>query len=149
MDWSYIAGFFDGEGNFHIVFTKRSLQLVCRIYGNSVEVFNEMINFMGFGKVYYGKGRVPELIIQKKDEVKVFIEKITPFLILKRNQAIFLLKEYHFERDNNLNLDLDKFHEFPRRKGKEKFYSPVRKNQIQELKTRLATTKAEVKPLTE
>ena len=68
MDWSYIAGFFDGEGNFHMNFTKKSLHLVCRMYGNSVEVFNEMIKFMGFGKIYYRKGHVPELNINKKEE---------------------------------------------------------------------------------
>ena len=149
MDWSYIAGFFDGEGNFHINFTKRSLHLVCRIYGNSVEVFNEMIRFMGFGKVYYREGHTPELIIYKKEDVRIFLEKITPFLILKKNHALFLLSEYHFEKNNNLDFNLDKFHEFPQRKGKEKFYSSTRKTQIQERKEYLISTKSKDKPLTE
>ena len=116
MDWSYIAGFFDGEGNFHIIFTKHSLQLVCRFYGNSVEVFNEMIKFMGFGKIYFGRGRTPELMINKKEDVMLFLEKVTPFLILKRNHALFLIKEYNFGRNNNLDFDIDKFHEYPKKK---------------------------------
>lgn len=148
MDWSYIAGFFDGEGNFHINFTKKSLHLVCRIYGNSIGVFDEMIKFMGFGKIYSKEGRTPELLINKKKDVKVFLEKITPFLILKKNHALFLLKEYHFDRNNNLNLDLDKFHEFPQRKGREKFYNPNRKKQIEEIKSHLANLET-VKPPTE
>ncbi len=138
MDWSYVAGFFDGEGNFHINFTKKSIHLVCRIYGNSIGVFNEMINFMGFGKIYFREKHTPELIISKKEDVKLFIEKISPFLILKKNHALFLLKEYKFIRDNNLNFDIDKFHEYPQRKGREKFYNPNRKNQIQERKLQLS-----------
>jgi len=138
MDWSYIAGFFDGEGNFHIIFTKRSIQLVCRMYGNSINVFNEMVNFMGFGKIYSGKGRTPELVIAKKEDVMDFIEGVSPFLILKKDHALFLLKEYNFGRDNNLDFDIDKFHEYPQRKGKEKFYNQNRKNQIQERKLYLS-----------
>ena len=137
MDWSYIAGFFDGEGNFHINFTQRSLHLVCRIYGNSVGVFNEMIKFIGFGKIYFREGHTPELLINKKEEVRIFLEKISPFLILKKDHAVFLLKEYNFSRNNNLDFNIDKFHEFPQRKGKEKFYNPNRKNQIQERKSYL------------
>ena len=78
MNWSYIAGFFDGEGNFHLIFTKRSIQLVCRMYGESIGAFNEMINFMGFGKIYFRKDnlKVPELTITKKSDVKNFLEKI-------------------------------------------------------------------------
>lgn len=138
MDWSYIAGFFDGEGNFHIIFSKKSLHLVCRLYGNSVEVFNEMIKFMGFGKIYFREGHTPELIITKKESVMIFLENITPFLILKKNHALFLLKEYNFGRNNNLDFNLDKFHEYPRRKGKEKYYSLTRKKQIQERKDYLS-----------
>jgi hypothetical protein len=148
MDWSYIAGFFDGEGNFHIIFTKKSLHLVCRIYGNSVAVFNEMINFMGFGKTYITQGRVPELIINKKEEVKIFLERISPFLILKKDHALFLLKEYNFTRNNNLDFNIDKFHEYSHRKGKEKFYNPSRKSQIEELKSQLSKNKVD-KPLTD
>jgi len=137
MDWSYIAGFFDGEGNFHINFTKKSIQLVCRIYGNSVGVFEEMIKFMGFGKVYFREGHTPELIIHRKEEVKTFLENISPFLVLKKNHALFLLSEYKFERDNNLDFNIDKFHEYPQRKGREKFYNLTRKNQMQNAKSNI------------
>ena len=141
MDWSYIAGFFDGEGNFHIIFTKRSIQIICRIYGNSVEVFNEMVKFMGFGNVYIYKlkNRVPELIISKKEEVKIFLDNIFPHLILKKEHALFIINSYNFEKGvNNLDVDIDKFHSFSNRKRKEKFYNPNRKQQIQERKNYLS-----------
>ena len=97
-----------------------------------------MINFMGFGRIYSTKGRTPELTIIKKEEVKMFLDKITPFLILKKNHALFLLKEYNFGRNNNLNFDIDKFHEYPKRKGKENFYSKDRKDQIEQIKLKLS-----------
>ncbi len=152
MDWSYIAGFFDGEGNFHIIFTKKSIQLVCRIHNNNVAVFDEMIRFIGFGKVYSTTGRTPELTIHKKEEVRIFLEKISPFLIIKKDHALFLLKEYNFTRNNNLEFDIDKFHKFSYRQGKEKFYNPFRKDQIQRAKSQLSTKNKTInldKPLTD
>lgn len=119
MDWSYIAGFFDGEGNFHITSLPRGIYVICRIYGDSVEAFQEMINFMGFGKVYYRKKglRVPELNIHKKEEVKKFLDNILPYLIVKRNHAKFILENYKFDNSNNLDFDKEGFYKFVRRKG--------------------------------
>lgn len=131
MDWSYIAGFFDGEGNFHINFTKKSLQLICRIYGNSVEAFNEMIKFMGFGKIYLSKiGKVPELTIMKKEHVKLFLERIIPYLIVKKDHAIFLLSNYNFERNNNLDFNMEDFYKFVKRKNAHNFRNNDRIKQI-------------------
>lgn len=119
MDWSYIAGFFDGEGNFHMVFTKRSIQMVCRIYGDSEMAFKEMIKYMGFGKIYYRNGgeRVPEINIHKKEEVKKFLENIIPHLVLKKAMAEFILENYDFGRNNNLDFNREKFYSFVRRKN--------------------------------
>lgn len=140
MDWSYIAGFFDGEGNFHIVFTKKSIQIICRIYGNSVEAFNEMIEFMGFGKIYYDKRdiRVPELTITKKEYVKAFLEGIIPYLIVKRDHAKFIFSEYHFERHNNLDFNREFFYSFVKRKGAHKFRNQNRTKEIEELRKQLS-----------
>ncbi len=139
MDWSYIAGFFDGEGNFHIVFTKKSIQLVCRMYGDSLEAFNEMAKFMGFGKIYFHKKgtKVPELTITKKEYVKTFLEQTIPFLIVKRNHAKFLLSQYNFGRDNNLNFDMKRFYTFVKRRNAHKFRSKVRVKQIEDRKNYL------------
>jgi len=140
MDWSYIAGFFDGEGNLHIVFTKKSIQIVCRIYGNSLGAFNEMIKFMGFGKIYVDKRgvKVPELAITKKEHVKIFLENIIPYLIVKRDHASFILATYDFGRNNNLNFDLEKFYSFVKRKNAQKFRNKDRINQIKDRLTHLS-----------
>ena len=133
MDWSYIAGFFDGEGNFHISFSGRALCIMCRIYGNSLEVFDEMIRFMGFGKVYFrSKGdKVPELTIYKKQDVKAFLENILPYLILKKDHAKFILSSYDFENGRN-NLDFDRagFYRFISRANVKKLRSINKDAQI-------------------
>ena len=139
MNWSYIAGFFDGEGNFHLIFTKRSIQLVCRMYGESIGAFNEMINFMGFGKIYFRKDnlKVPELTITKKSDVKNFLENIFPYLIVKKEHAKFIISEYSFERNNNLDLDLEKFYSFVKRRNADKLRSKNRSKEIEARKNYL------------
>lgn len=139
MNWSYIAGFFDGEGNFHLIFTKRSIQLVCRMYGESIGAFNEMINFMGFGKIYFRKDnlKVPELTITKKSDVKNFLENIVPYLIVKKEHAKFIISEYSFERNNNLDLDLEKFYSFVKRRNADKLRSKNRSKEIEARKNYL------------
>ncbi len=54
MDWSYIAGFFDGEGNFkigRIKITKGKIahQLQIRITNTNKEVLEEIKRFVGYG----------------------------------------------------------------------------------------------------
>lgn len=134
MDWSYIAGFFDGEGNFHMVFTKKSIQIVCRMFGDSIKVFEEMIKFMGFGTIYRRKKEehVPELTITKKEYVKTFLENILPYLILKKEHAEFILSNYNFNRHNNLDFDRETFYSFIKRKNVQKF----RKDWSKEIKER-------------
>ncbi|MBU2458937.1 MAG: LAGLIDADG family homing endonuclease [Nanoarchaeota archaeon] len=139
MDWSYVAGFFDGECNFHIVFTKRSIQLVCRMYGDNLETLKKIKQFIGFGNIYNDKKgiKVSELTITKKDHVKAFIEGILHHLITKRDHAEFILSNYNFGRNNNLDFDRKAFHSFIKRKGASKFHSKSRDAEIKERKNYL------------
>lgn len=85
------------------------------MYGNSLNAFNEMIKFMGFGRIYLSKkGKVPELTITKKDH------------------AVFLLSEYNFGRHNNLNFDREVFYHFVNRKNVSNFRNKSRAKQIEE-----------------
>ena len=65
MDWRYLAGFFDGEGNIHINFIKNGkyLQMVCRIYSSERLVIEEIQKFLGFGKVYQKRNGKKRTII--------------------------------------------------------------------------------------
>ena len=128
MDWSYIAGFFDGEGNLHLTFVKNKtqLQLRCRLYSSVVEVLNKIKDFIGYGYIYTNKksneewSLVYELSITKKKEVFSFLNNIFPFLVIKKNHVDYILKNYHFERKSNRDFDINKFRSFITRKNTNK-----------------------------
>lgn len=109
------------------------------MYGDSVEAFEKMRDFMGFGKIYFRKNKdnVPELTIMKKKHIKVFLEKVLPYLILKRTHAEFILKNYNFGRNNNLDFDREGFYNFVRRKNAHLFRNKQRSDQIIERKKHL------------
>jgi hypothetical protein len=132
MDWSYIAGFFDGEGNLHLNFVKNksNLQLICRIYSSEREILDEIIKFTNYGKIYQKKGGVFELAILKKSEVANFLKNIYPYLYLKKNVVGFILETYNFNRGSNEHFDIQKFRSFVKRKGVEKFHKNNELNRI-------------------
>jgi len=57
MDWQYIAGFFDGEGNLHLHFVKNKtqLQLMGRLYSSIINVLSKIKDFIGYGYIYSNK----------------------------------------------------------------------------------------------
>ena len=80
MNWDYIAGFFDGEGNIHFnkIFYKNkfsSFQILCRFYNVNREVLISIRNFIGFGKIYSHKNhRALELVLMRKSDVNCFLK---------------------------------------------------------------------------
>ena len=125
MDWSYIAGFFDGEGNLHLNFVKNktNLQLMCRIYSSDKPVLDIIKEFIdGKGHIYKDKNDVYELTIAKKTDVFFFLKNLFPYLVLKKNFVDYILKNYNFERGRNDNFDIQKFRSFVKRKNVSKFY---------------------------
>lgn len=124
MNWDYIAGFFDGEGNIHILKTKtyengkHNLAVAIRIYQSSKDVLEEIQKFIGYGVIYRKKNEgVFELTFVKKENVKNFLLNIKDKVITKKGQVNYLLENYHFERDSNENFDVDKFRSFIARKN--------------------------------
>lgn len=123
MNWDYIAGFFDGEGNLHITPLKKNditiaYQLKVRLYSSDEKVLLEIKNFVGYGSIYLKKGSdVYELNIVKKENVYCFLTNILNKLVIKRDQTNFVLENYSFKRENNLYFDVDKFRSFIKRKS--------------------------------
>ncbi|MEK6889422.1 MAG: LAGLIDADG family homing endonuclease [Nanoarchaeota archaeon] len=126
MDWSYVAGFFDGEGNIHIAKSKsflngkNSYNVMIRIYQQAPEVLKEIQLFFGFGHIYQKKD-VYELTFNKKAHVKLFLENIRDKIIVKKSQVEYLLKYFSFERASNMYFNVDEFRSFIKRKNVE-FY---------------------------
>jgi hypothetical protein len=114
MNWDYIAGFFDGEGNVHIAKTKKNqLAIYIRIYQGSKEVLEEIRKFIGYGQIYQKKStEVFELNFSKKDNVKDFLLNIKDKVILKKGQVNYVLENYKFDRVSNQNFDVNKFRSF-------------------------------------
>ncbi len=126
MNWDYIAGFFDGEGNIHINKVKNApvtFAILIRIYSSQVEILNEIKYFIGFGAIYQKKSNgIYELTFTKKNQVKEFLENIKDKLIIKKSQVNFLLENYNFNIGfSNSIFDIDKFRSFITRKNVENF----------------------------
>jgi hypothetical protein len=123
MNWDYISGFFDGEGNLHISISKKNYehsayQLMIRLYSSDDKVLLKIKEFLGFGYIYLKKASgVYELTITKKKDVLTFLMNIKDKVILKKSQTEFILQNYSFERKNNALFDLDTFRSFITRKN--------------------------------
>lgn len=120
MDWKYIAGYFDADGNFHVRYlaTRPSFQLLIRIYSTNHDVLKDIQEFVGYGSIYIKKRRgkeknwntLYEYTIAKKSETKHFLAKILPYLIVKKNQGDFLFNNFNFDVGfSNVDFDIDKF----------------------------------------
>ena len=123
MNWDYIAGFFDGEGNLHITALKKegrtiAYQLKTRLYSSNNKVLLKIKEFLGYGNIYLKKvSGVYELNIMKKKDVLNFLVNLKNKLIIKKDQTEFVIQTYSFKRENNLYFDVDKFRSFIKRKN--------------------------------
>ena len=116
MNWEYLAGFFDGEGNVNInKITKQngkfSYAIQLRIYNSEEKVLLQIKKFINIGQIYKVK-RLPatnyvyELTITNKKDVKFFLDNIVDKLIIKQEIIQYILSNFSFERNNNNNFDL-------------------------------------------
>jgi hypothetical protein len=117
MDWSYLAGFFDGEGNLHVIKVKKWYFFQIRMYSTDLFILEEIKEFLGYGRIYSRKrvknhNIMHELYITKKELIMKFLENILPFLKIKKKQAEFMfihLKETSLSDDN---FSKEKFQSF-------------------------------------
>lgn len=107
-DIIYTAGFFDGEGHirFEDVVHKESdktyitYRIQIRIVNSNIEIINKLSKLWG-GIVYTRKKSSQrqrsayDLIITAKKEVRNFIEKVYPYLIVKKEQVNKSLEIYN------------------------------------------------------
>ncbi len=98
MNWSYIAGFFDGEGSI----THNGKGFRVTIPQTSEPVLQKIKSFASYGNIIYNPRRKSHwsdgwtYYIAKQSEVYKFLLKIKPFLIVKSavvNKTIPELKE--------------------------------------------------------
>ncbi len=95
MEWAYVAGFFDGEGNLHRI---RKVSTVHMRFDNTcLEVLEEIRSFLGHG-TFTDRGRQKphhkdryRLTISDHRHVKRILEGMMPYLIVKRKTAVDML----------------------------------------------------------
>jgi len=139
MDWSYIAGFFDGEGGFHIVYgrskRKGSLYLTPRMVvtfsSTNKEILDLIVDFMlsqeikcknycHMRKKDYGgiKRKIAYSIrIAQPKDMRIFVSCIEPFLIEKKEsckifkECLTFWEKAHVNR-TNVHWTLEQLKEF-------------------------------------
>lgn len=92
MDYSYIAGFFDGEGNINKFKSKGRTYYQLRMYQSGdkgLKLLKEIKEFLGYGNLYVKKYKNPkwkdvwELTISNKSCVRDFKNKVGKYCKLK------------------------------------------------------------------
>jgi len=116
MNWDYIAGFFDGEGNINIIKNnqKNSYYIQIRLYSSDEKVLLEIKKFIQKGQMYKIKKAsatnfVYELDITNKLDVKFFLENVVGKIIIKKEIAEYILNKFNFGRDTNLEFNISAF----------------------------------------
>ena len=141
MDWNYIAGYFDADGNLHVTFNSRStsFQTLFRIYSTNLDVLTKIKNFTGFGRIYLKKKESKmrcacyEYTLGKKEDVEIVLKKINLYLIVKKIQVDYLLSNFDFKRGySNHGFNLEEF----RRPITRKNVGKQRRNYIEERKVK-------------
>ena len=89
MNWDYVGGFFDGEGS--IARSGRSFRI--SIAQTNEEILNEICDFAGVGHVFKVTKRKEHwkdswvYHIGSKKDIHLFLKRISPYLILKKDLA--------------------------------------------------------------
>ena len=116
MNWDYIAGFFDGEGNVNIIKNKVKLAhyIQMRLYSSDEKVLLNIKNFIQKGTIYKTKKSsatnfVYELTISNKQDVYFFLNNIVRRIIIKKEMVDYILSNFNFGRDCNKDFNISHF----------------------------------------
>ena len=91
IDWGYVAGFFDGEGNLHMERQTSTVQL--RIDNTCEEAILEIQKFIKCGRISNRGREKPHhkdgsrLTISNHSEVLEMLEKMLPYLVVKKGAS--------------------------------------------------------------
>lgn len=88
IDWGYVAGFFDGEGNLHM--NEKTSMVQLRFDNTCKEVIREIQKFIRCGRMSNRGREKPHhkdrfrLTISNHSEALSVLEKMLPYLVVKK-----------------------------------------------------------------
>jgi len=104
---SYLAGFLDGDGSIYVRIKpnatyKYGFQVAPYVILFQSEKekakFEKICNLIGLGYIRKRKDNVLEYTINRQEAIKIFLKAISPYLILKKEQAILMMEILNFKK---------------------------------------------------
>ncbi|MBI5401383.1 LAGLIDADG family homing endonuclease [Candidatus Wolfebacteria bacterium] len=104
---AYIAGFLDGDGSIYVrakpnLTYKFGFQIAPYIVlfqsNKDRENFEKLCKLIGYGYLRERKDGILEYVINRIDDIKDFLEAISPYSILKRDQIRLMMKIIKFKK---------------------------------------------------
>lgn len=101
IEKAYVAGFLDGDGSIYVKLTRNSgykfkfqvaPYLVFYQSGKQPEFLNKLNKIINLGYIRHRNDGIHELIIGDVDSLKSLVKALVPYLILKKKQALLMLK---------------------------------------------------------
>ncbi|MCB9812545.1 hypothetical protein H6778_02715 [Candidatus Nomurabacteria bacterium] len=97
---AYLAGFLDGDGSIYVRAKPNSsyrygyqiAPYVAFFQSATCESFLPMVGQIGYGKTRLRKDGIYEFTISKQDDIVDFLAKVSPYLLLKQEQAKLMLE---------------------------------------------------------
>jgi hypothetical protein len=126
---AYIAGLFDAEGEVALRLhndgrnSKYSLSITQK---SNIELLHAIAKYLGYGNV-----NTVRLMIYNKSDIIDFLERVLPYLIVKRDQALTLLK--FFDKRVNLEDAIQDIHNEKHRNYEEEIKKYIKKKDDRKL----------------
>jgi hypothetical protein len=110
MDWSYFAGFFDGEGSISIAKCRTNIEFTLCIATLKKEQLEPFAEFLGNQGIHYvwrtnktnrigmQRNSVTCLDIHQPSSLRNVLENMYPYLVLKQPQCAILLRALSLHR---------------------------------------------------
>jgi len=123
INWSYIAGFFDGEGSAMILTIKRKREHGYRFRGiikiaqKTIPILEMIREMLGFGTVIRTHG-TPCLQINGSEKLTKFINLVGPYVILKQKQLLVIEELLKLQYRKNSRYSKDEITEMIRLRDK-------------------------------
>lgn len=99
MNWSYVAGFFDGEGCVSKSNRKTYSVTICQadFQGQVLLDISEFLESEGIGSAIYSAGKsirpCSNLMITNQRSLLKFLESVLPFIIVKRVKSLIAIEQ--------------------------------------------------------